>query len=132
MKSGTFHEASDFICAKQVIGVVVADTHENARSAARKIQIEYKELPAVLSIRDALQFNSFHPNTERCLKKGDVEFCFQSGACDKIIEGDVQVGGQEHFYLEPHSTVIWTLDGGNEVHMISSTQVCFISMNVKH
>ncbi|RWR75998.1 xanthine dehydrogenase 1 isoform X1 [Cinnamomum micranthum f. kanehirae] len=115
--------ASEFVtCVGQVIGVVVADTHENARSAARKINIEYKELPAVLSIRDALQFNSFHPNTERCLKKGDVEFCFQSGACDKIIEGDVQVGGQEHFYLEPHSTVIWTLDGGNEVHMISSTQ----------
>ncbi|KAL5154207.1 Xanthine dehydrogenase 1 [Glycine soja] len=32
------------------------------------------------------------------------------------------MGGQEHFYLEPHSTLIWTVDGGNEVHMISSTQ----------
>lgn len=112
--------------------MVVADTHDNAKSAARKVQVEYEDLPAVLSIRDALQFNSFHPKTERSLKKGDVELCFQSGACDKIIEGDVQVGGQEHFYLEPHGTLIWTVDGGNEVHMISSTQVCFVSMSLKH
>lgn len=33
------------------------------------------------------------------------------------------MGGQEHFYLEPQSTLIWSVDGGNEVHMISSTQV---------
>lgn len=49
--------------------------------------------------------------------------CFHSGQCDKIIEGEVRVGGQEHFYLEPHSSVVWTMDHGNEVHMISSTQV---------
>ncbi|XP_077254247.1 xanthine dehydrogenase 1-like [Tasmannia lanceolata] len=109
-------------CVGQVIGVVVADTHENARIAALKVHVEYEELPAVLSIRDALKFNSFHPKTERFMRKGDVEYCFQSGACDKIIEGEVQVGGQEHFYLEPHSTLVWTMDGGNEVHMISSTQ----------
>lgn len=102
---------------------MVADTHENAKCAARKVQVEYEELPAILSIEEALQSSSFHPQTERCLRKGNVELCFQSGQCDKIIEGKVQVGGQEHFYLEPHSTLIWTLDGGNEVLMISSTQV---------
>lgn len=107
----------------QVIGVVVADTHENAKIGARRVHIEYEELPAILSIKDALQFNSFHPNTERCLRKGDVELCFQSDRCDKIIKGEVQVGGQEHFYLEPNSSLIWTVDNGNEVHMISSTQV---------
>ncbi|KAL2507325.1 Xanthine dehydrogenase 1 [Forsythia ovata] len=115
--------ASEFVtCVGQVIGVVVADTHENAKCAARKVHVEYEELPAILSIEEALQSSSFHPNTGRCLRKGDVELCFQSGQCDKILEGNVQVGGQEHFYLEPHSTLIWTLDGGNEVHMISSTQ----------
>lgn len=109
-------------CVGQVIGVVVADTHENAKHAARKVHIQYEELPAVLSIEDAIQSNSFHPNTERCLRQGDVEHCFLSGQCDKIIEGEVWVGGQEHFYLEPNSTLIWTTDGGNEIHMISSTQ----------
>lgn len=120
----------------QAIGVVVADTHENAKIAARKVHIEYEELPSILTIQDAINAESFHPNTEKCLRKGDVDLCFQSGQCDKIIEGDVQVGGQEHFYLEPNSSMIWTVDGGNEVHMISSTQVSKlvipISYNVDH
>ncbi|XP_042490550.1 xanthine dehydrogenase 1-like [Macadamia integrifolia] len=115
--------ASEFVtCVGQVIGVVVADTHENAKLAARKVRINYEELPAILSIKDAIKSKSYHPNTEKILEKGDVELCFQSGACDKIIEGEVQVGGQEHFYLETNSSLIWTTDGGNEVHMISSTQ----------
>ncbi|KAK7261545.1 hypothetical protein RIF29_27859 [Crotalaria pallida] len=115
--------AAEYVtCVGQVIGVVVADTHENAKIAARKVHVEYEELPAILSIQDAINARSFHPNSEKCLSKGDVDHCFQSGQCDRIIEGEVQIGGQEHFYLEPHSSVIWTLDGGNEVHMISSTQ----------
>ncbi|XAR60386.1 Xanthine dehydrogenase, partial [Bertholletia excelsa] len=115
--------ATEFVtCVGQVIGVVVADTHQHAKLAARKVHVEYEELPAILSIQDALKSNSFHPNTEKCLRKGDVDLCFQSGECDHIIEGEVQVGGQEHFYLEPQSSLVWTLDGGNEVHMISSTQ----------
>ncbi|KAK7317125.1 hypothetical protein RJT34_01097 [Clitoria ternatea] len=109
-------------CVGQVIGVVVADTHENAKTAARKVHVEYEELPAVLSIQDAVKARSFHHNTEKWLSKGDVDHCFQSGQCDRIIEGEVQIGGQEHFYLEPHSSLVWTMDGGNEVHMISSTQ----------
>lgn len=115
--------ATEFVtCVGQAVGVVVADTHENAKLAARKVHIEYEELPAILSIQDAINAKSFHPGTERCLRKGDVDLCFQSGKYDKIIEGEVQVGGQEHFYLEPQSSLVWTIDGGNEVHMISSTQ----------
>ncbi|KAI3907500.1 hypothetical protein MKW92_010358 [Papaver armeniacum] len=115
--------ASEFVtCVGQLIGVAVADTHDNAKLAARKVQVEYEELPSVLSIKDALKSNSFHPNTERFLIKGDVELCLKSGECDKIIEGEVHIGGQEHFYFETQGTLVWTLDGGNEVHMISSTQ----------
>ncbi|KAL9237148.1 hypothetical protein vseg_011734 [Gypsophila vaccaria] len=115
--------ASELVtCVGQVIGIVVADTHENAKLAARRVHVEYEELPPILSIEDALKCNSFHPHSEKHLKKGDVEVCFQSGQCDRIIEGEVRIGGQEHFYLEPHSSLVWTMDGGNEVQMISSTQ----------
>ena len=113
------------MCLIKVIGVVVADTHLHAKQAARKVHVEYEDLPAILSIQDALKSHSFHPNTEKHLEKGDVDLCFQSGQCDRIIEGEVQVGGQEHFYLEPQSSLVWTMDGGNEVHMVSSTQVSF-------
>ncbi|CAH2076757.1 unnamed protein product [Thlaspi arvense] len=115
--------ATDVVtCVGQVIGVVVADTHENAKAAVAKVDVRYEELPAILSIKEAVSAKSFHPNTEKRLKKGDVELCFQSGQCDRIIEGEVQMGGQEHFYLEPNGSLVWTIDGGNEVHMISSTQ----------
>lgn len=115
--------ASEFVTfVGQVIGVVVADTQENAKLAARKVHVKYEELPAILSIEDALKAKSFLPNTERHIEKGDVDLCFQSGCCDKILEGEVHVGGQEHFYLETNSSLVWTTDSGNEVHMISSTQ----------
>ncbi|KMS94882.1 hypothetical protein BVRB_014400 isoform A [Beta vulgaris subsp. vulgaris] len=115
--------ASELVtCVGQVIGIVVADTHENAKLAAGKVHVEYAELHPVLSIEDALKFKSFHPGSEKQFLKGDVDLCFQLGACDRIIEGEVQVGGQEHFYLETQSSLVWTMDGGNEVHMISSTQ----------
>ncbi|XP_057550892.1 xanthine dehydrogenase 1-like [Amaranthus tricolor] len=122
-----FHDeelfASELVtCVGQAIGIVVADTHENAKLAARSVHVVYEELPAILSIEDAIKRKSFHPGSERQLKKGDADLCFHSGQCDKIIEGDVQVGGQEHFYLESQSTLVWTMDGGNEVHLISSTQ----------
>lgn len=118
--------------------MVVADTHENAKIAARKVCVVYEELPAILSIQEAIDADSYHPNSEKYMKKGDVENCFQSGQCDKIAEGEVQVGGQEHFYLEPHGSLVWTMDSGNEVHMISSTQVSlfqiyqFIGFNFTH
>ncbi|CAN6803431.1 unnamed protein product [Brassica oleracea] len=115
--------ATDVVtCVGQVIGVVVADTHQNAKAAAGKVEVEYEELPAILSIKEAIAAKSFHPNTEKMLSKGDVESCFQSTQCDRIIEGEVQIGSQEHFYMEPHGSLVWTTDGGNEVHMISSTQ----------
>ncbi|XP_074291115.1 xanthine dehydrogenase 1-like isoform X2 [Silene latifolia] len=115
--------ASELVtCVGQVIGIVVADTHENAKLAARKVHIEYEELPLILSIDDAIRCNSFHPHPEKVLKKGDVQLCFESGQCERIIEGEVRIGGQEHFYMEPHNSLVWTMDGGNEVQMISSTQ----------
>ncbi|CAN6470060.1 unnamed protein product [Victoria cruziana] len=122
-----FHDeelfASEFVtCVGQVIGIVVADTQENAKLASQKVKVQYEELPAVLSIKDALKGNSFYPNAEVLLHKGDVELILGAGSFIKSIEGEVQVGGQEHFYMEPQSSLVWTVDGGNEVHMISSTQ----------
>ncbi|MED6171549.1 xylitol dehydrogenase [Stylosanthes scabra] len=64
-------------CVGQVIGIVVADTHENAKTAARKVNVKCEDLPAILSIQDAINAGSFHPNAEKCLIKGDVDQCFR-------------------------------------------------------
>ncbi|EFJ27160.1 hypothetical protein SELMODRAFT_172098 [Selaginella moellendorffii] len=109
-------------CVGQVIGVVVADTQYAARAAALKVKVVYEDLPAILSIEDAIEAESFLLKAPRVLSKGNVQECFASGKCDHIVEGTVQMGGQEHFYLEPHGTTVWIQDGGNEVMMLSSTQ----------
>ncbi|KAL3701831.1 hypothetical protein R1sor_019853 [Riccia sorocarpa] len=122
--------ASEIVtCVGQIIGIVVADTHLNAKAAALKVVVEYEELPSVLSIEDAIESRSFHESfhggkggTKRELEMGDVDECFASGKCDEVIEGVVRMGGQEHFYLEPNSALVWTADGGNEVQMLASTQ----------
>ena len=53
---------------------------------------------------------------------GDVDKCFESGECDHMIEGTCKMGGQEHFYLEPHGSIV--VPGENdEIKIIASTQV---------
>ena len=52
---------------------------------------------------------------------GDVDAAWDQ--CAAVVEGEVRVGGQEHFYLEPQGTIV--LPGENdEMNVISSTQVC--------
>lgn len=112
-------------CVGQVIGIVVADTHENAKDAARKIKIVYEDLPTLLDLDAAVAAQKFHPGSERVLEMGNVDAFFENarGSDDVLaVEGEVRMGGQEHFYLEPNSTLVWTTDAGNEVHLLSSTQ----------
>ena len=57
---------------------------------------------------------------------GDVESAFSDGSCDHVIEGEIKMGGQEHFYLEPQGSVVIPLEN-DEMVVISSTQVgCII------
>jgi len=81
----------------QVIGVVVADTVMGARSAARKVQCDIELMPPILDIKNAIREKSFvlppvHVN------KGDANDAISKS--DRILSGELSVGGQEHFYLE--------------------------------
>ena len=40
---------------------------------------------------------------------------------DHVVEGEINIGGQEHFYLETFSTLVIPGEGG-EIEVISSTQ----------
>lgn len=55
---------------------------------------------------------------------GDVDVCFESGECDHVIEGVAKMGGQDHFYLEPHGSITVPLEN-NEIKIYASTQVGF-------
>ena len=53
---------------------------------------------------------------------GDVDKVFESEECDHVIEGTCKMGGQEHFYLEPHGSIVVPLEN-DEIKIIASTQV---------
>ncbi len=81
----------------QVIGVVVADTVMQARRAARKVQLKIAPLPPVLSPREAHAKKSYvlPPVTVR---RGEPEAALVRSR--HTLAGQLEVGGQEHFYLE--------------------------------
>ena len=47
-------------CIGQPIGVIVADTEQHARMAARLVQVEYEDLTALISIEDAIEAGSYY------------------------------------------------------------------------
>ena len=102
----------------QVIGLVVADTVMQARRAARKVQLDITPLPAVLSVQEALaQKNYVLPPVT--VRRGDAQ-----GALARAphrLTGTLEVGGQEHFYLEGQIAYAVPQEQ-NQWHIYSSTQ----------
>ncbi len=81
----------------QVIGLVVADTVMQARRAARQVQVEIEPLPAVLDVRQAHAAQSYVLPPVK-VRRGDPEGAL--ARAEHRLAGQLEVGGQEHFYLE--------------------------------
>ncbi|KAJ0067290.1 hypothetical protein NL108_015816 [Boleophthalmus pectinirostris] len=105
-------------CVGHVIGAVVAETQADAQRAAKMVKVQYQDLPAVITIQEAIKAQSFYEPI-RTLEKGDLEAGFKQS--DHILEGELHLGGQEHFYLETNTTVAIPRDQ-NEIEIFSSTQ----------
>ena len=103
----------------QPVFLVVATSHLAARKAARRGKVTYEELPALLTIDAALAANSRFEDGPRIYQKGDAEA--EIAKAPKVIEGRIEIGGQEHFYLEGQAALALPQEGGDMlVH--SSTQ----------
>jgi xanthine dehydrogenase large subunit len=81
----------------QPIFIVVADSHDNARRAARKGVVTYDELPAILTPQAARKAQSYVLPPMH-LARGDVKAAFERAP--HTVKGELHVGGQEQFYLE--------------------------------
>ncbi len=100
------------------IGIVVAESMETAKKAAKKIKVDYEELPAVFNPREAFEKGSLIM-PPRIFSFGNVEEAWNK--CDIVVEGKVESGGQEHLYLETQGSVAIPQEGG-KIKLISSTQ----------
>ncbi|MGI9390589.1 MAG: xanthine dehydrogenase molybdopterin binding subunit [Boseongicola sp.] len=103
----------------QPVFLVVAESHLQARKAARLGQIEYQELPALLSVEEALAADSHFEEGPRIYTRGDPATAI-SGAAN-LVEGRFHIGGQEHFYLEGMAAAALPQEGGDMI-VHSSTQ----------
>ncbi|MBW4465248.1 MAG: xanthine dehydrogenase molybdopterin binding subunit [Pegethrix bostrychoides GSE-TBD4-15B] len=102
----------------QVILWTVGETEEAARRAAEKIIVEYEPLPAILSIQAAIAADSFH-NDLQVMRRGEPDAALQQA--EHRMEGELEVGGQDHFYLETQTS--WAVPDGEDGYQIySSTQ----------
>ena len=102
----------------QPVFLVVARSHRAARVAARLGQISYDPLPAILTLDQALAADSRFEGGPVIWQRGDTEAAL--AAAPVIVEGSLDIGGQEHFYLEGQVALAVPGDEGMLIH--SSTQ----------
>ncbi|HWJ94472.1 MAG TPA: xanthine dehydrogenase molybdopterin binding subunit [Telluria sp.] len=102
----------------QPMFIVVADTHDNARRAARLAKVEYEDLPAVLTPQQARAEQSFVLPPMR-LARGEAEA--KLAAAPHRVQGELHVGGQEQFYLEGQIAYAIPKEG-NGMQVLCSTQ----------
>jgi xanthine dehydrogenase large subunit len=92
----------------QPVAWVLAETLEAARKGAARVAAEYDPLPAILTIEEAIAADSFLTSPLR-LSRGDVSVMTMSAL---RFEGELSIGGQEHFYLETQAAVAWVDESG--------------------
>jgi len=101
----------------QPLFAVAATSYDLARKAVKLAKVEYEELEAILTVKDALAKQSFvrPPHT---LKRGDSQAAI--AAATHQLSGEISVGGQEHMYLEGQvSTAVPSEDGGMDIYTSS-------------
>jgi len=113
LSDGTIHYLG------QPIFLVIADSHLNARKAARLGQITYAETPPILTIEDALAANARFEDGPRIYTKGNVDAALMDAP--NRLKGRLDMGGQEHFYLEGQAALALPQESGDMV-VHSSTQ----------
>ncbi|XP_021109354.1 xanthine dehydrogenase/oxidase isoform X3 [Heterocephalus glaber] len=122
--TGLFNDETVFAkdkvtCIGHIIGAVVTDTREHAQRAAQGVKITYEDLPAIITIEDAIKNNSFY-GSEKKIEKGDLKKGFAEA--DNVVSGEFYIGGQDHFYLETHCTIAVPKGESGEMELFVSTQ----------
>lgn len=100
------------------VALVVAESKAAAKKAFKDILLEIDPLPAVTDPRKAYANGSLII-PPRTFALGDVDKAWKD--CEKIVEGRVDSGGQEHYYMEPQGAMAVPVENGG-MKIYSSTQ----------
>eukprot|EP00090_Calanus_glacialis_P022255 TRINITY_DN34353_c0_g1_i1.p1 TRINITY_DN34353_c0_g1~~TRINITY_DN34353_c0_g1_i1.p1 ORF type:complete len:1353 (-),score=369.93 TRINITY_DN34353_c0_g1_i1:172-4230(-) len=110
----------EVFCHGMVIGAIVAKDQETAQRAARMVQVEYQDLPAIVTMEEAIAANSYHDWPNNIIECGDVEAALSKA--EHVVEGSMRTGAQEHFYLETQATIAIPHGEDDEITIWASTQ----------
>jgi xanthine dehydrogenase large subunit len=102
----------------QPLALIAAENAEALEKARKAVVVEMDELPPIFSIDQAIAANSFLGET-RVMQRGDLEEGFAQST--HRLEGVLEIGGQEHFYLESMIAIAVPGEGGTML-VQSSTQ----------
>jgi len=102
----------------QVLFAVAAETIAAARAAAKLAIVDYEDLPAILTIDEAVAAGSFvvEPHV---MRRGDPAAAL--AAAPQRLAGRLTIGGQDHFYLEGQVSLVLPMEDG-DVFVHCSTQ----------
>lgn len=102
----------------QAVCWVLGETLEAARLGAEAVVVEYEPLPALVTLREAMAAGSYQ-GKPLLMRRGDPDAGL--AASDHVLSGELEIGGQEHFYLETHASLAH-VDESGQVFVQSSTQ----------
>ncbi|XP_012380785.3 aldehyde oxidase 4-like [Dasypus novemcinctus] len=115
-----FYAQNEVICVGQIVCTVAADTYAHAKEGAKKVKVTYEDVePRIITIEQALEHNSFL-SVEKKIEQGNVESAFKQ--VDQIIEGEIHVEGQEHFYMETQTVLAIPKKEDKEMVLYLGTQ----------
>ncbi|MCK1795698.1 xanthine dehydrogenase molybdopterin binding subunit [Streptomyces sp. XM4193] len=97
---------------------VIGESLEAARLGAAAVGVEIDELPALVTLSDAIAADSYH-GAKPLMETGDTAAGFAESA--HVFTGEFEFAGQEHFYLETHAALA-QVDENGQVFVQSSTQ----------
>lgn len=101
----------------EAVAVVAAETPEAARKGRALVEVQYKELPSILSIAEARKQKSFIAG-QRKIERGDVETALKNAP--HRLDGTIVIRGADHFYLESQVSVAYPKEDGQiEIHASS-------------
>lgn len=124
---GLIDEDQPLLCADRVryegdkVALVVAETRRAAEEGARRLVVEYEDLPIIADPARALDPDAplVHPARGTNLlatvpiRKGDIEAGFAEA--DVVVQGDFRTGWQEHAYLQPDAGIAYLDEHGRVV-----------------
>src|SRR3989442_7619723 len=96
--------------------MTVGESKEAGRGAADNLIVEYEPLPPILTLAQAIAAGSFH-NEPNFIRRGVIGDALAGAPLS--LEGEFELGGQEHFYLETQAA--WAEPGEDGTMFVASS-----------